>query len=198
MGRHKKDCTCELCEKKRGEFIPPTREEINNALPQAQQTQQIPTVTPLAASETVGAENSVHSELEALINATAKDSKTVILADPAQVAGNVPAAPTFKASNYIKAYMLINFLDFVLPGILVMLFSMFDKSYKKIDKSELRTTEQQKKDLEIAVNYFINMYLQNVPEWLMAFGAIMAVYGGNLMAAHEKMRISEEKKSKTE
>ena len=187
-----------MCEKKRGEFIPPTREEINNALPQAQQTQQIPTVTPLAASETVGAENSVHSELEALINATAKDSKTVILADPAQVAGNVPAAPTFKASNYIKAYMLINFLDFVLPGVLVMLFSMFDKSYKKIDKSELRTTEQQKKDLEIAVNYFINMYLQNVPEWLMAFGAIMAVYGGNLMAAHEKMRISEEKKSKTE
>ena len=57
---------------------------------------------------------------------------------------------------------------------------------------------QQKKDLEIAVNYFINMYLQNVPEWLMAFGAIMAVYGGNLMAAHEKMRISEEKKSKAE
>lgn len=162
-GRHKKDCTCDKCQEKKGvpSFENQTSSDENSSSSKVIQTgtsnSKISNTNPLDLSEFKRTEISASSSNEAEVNAV----------------------------KYITGSLLLMLIDAVAPTVLIKVLGMTNDKFKKLSSKKVRLTKDQREDLEPLANEAVKQMTLNMNPMTAFFLCTSLIYATNIMTAVE-------------
>ena len=162
-GRHKKDCTCDKCQAKKGEA---TNENIPSSI------QNVLSSTTVQA----GASNSKISNSNPLDLSEFK--KTELNASSS-------APEEVNAVKYITGSLLLMLIDAVAPTLIIKVLGMTNDKFKKIPSKKVRLSKDQKEDLEPLANEAVKQMTLNMNPMTAFFVCTSLIYATNIMTAVE-------------
>jgi hypothetical protein len=162
-GRHKKDCTCDKCQAKKGDTTSENSSTTGENLP---------------TSSTVQAGTS---------NSKITNSNPLDLSEfkKTELSGTSPNETEVNAVKYITGSLMLMLIDAVAPTLLIKVLGMTNEKFKKIPSKKVRLSKDQKEDLEPLANEAVKQMTINMNPMTAFFMCTSLIYATNIMSAVE-------------
>lgn len=162
-GRHKKDCTCDKCQAKKGET------SGENILPSGE-------TLPSSSAIQAGTSNSKISNTNPLDLSEFKKT---------ELNANSPNETEVNAVKYITGSLMLMLIDAVAPSLLIKVLGMTNPKFKNISSKKVRLSKDQKEDLEPLANEAVKQMTINMNPMTAFFLCTSLIYATNIMTAVE-------------
>jgi hypothetical protein len=162
-GRHKKDCTCDKCQAKKGEASGENILSSGEALPTSSTIQ-------------AGTSNSKISNTNPLDLSEFKKT---------ELNANSPNETEVNAVKYITGSLMLMLIDAVAPSLLIKVLGMTNPKFKNISSKKVRLSKDQKEDLEPLANEAVKQMTINMNPMTAFFLCTSLIYATNIMTAVE-------------
>jgi len=162
-GRHKKDCSCDKCQAKKGEASGentiPSGETIHTSstVQNGTSNSKISNSNPLDLSEFKKTELNASSQNETEVNAV----------------------------KYITGSLMLMLIDAVAPSLLIKVLGMTNPKFKNISSKKVRLSKDQREDLEPLANEAVKQITINMNPMTAFFVCTSLIYATNIMTAVE-------------
>lgn len=203
-GRHKKNCVCETCNKRR---------EVKNVLINEAKTEAVEentTTENLIVEEKtkpieekiVDASKQLEAELESFRNSQKQISENKTEAKPETETETKPEteietepeieiegdSKTKEITNFFSGALLLMFMDYVFPVILKFIVGFFNPKFKKIKSTsieKLQLTEKEKTELEPSADAVVEYIFADANPIVLFAVAVGGIYAGKMMLLNE-------------
>lgn len=153
-GRHKKDCTCEKCQAKKG--LPVTASSATTS-----------SSASFESGRSISDTNPLNLDEFKKVDGVSTSSS------PEQI----------NAGKFITGGLFLICIDALLPSAIIKVMSIFDKDLKTIKTKEIKLSSEQIEDLEPLANEAVKGMVMTMSPMSAFMTALMMIYAGNTMSA---------------